>query len=790
MAQNGDSRNSVELPTVTAKPTLSRWMKKNPNVVKGIAAGALLVVMVLLLGWQMGWFSGGNSKGPPGAATASQPTTPPTLPPSHLSAPPMPSNRPQEPLQSGEMNASEQPRPQKKTEPEKEKNPLPDDLSKWKKEDYFRARKENDPRLLQAIARLGKKAPDSISAAQLLTELLKQLPVEAPAADSSSVAPGQTMSVDRAKPRNMARGVHSPKEARRLYDLEQRLGHSMSPGAETASLQASEAGPQPGTPLNIAKLDEAVLAALCENGTDEARKTLEQILSGTFTTEDSRTTVEAALRALIAHPDKENNRLLLWALIGPAALRPEDRHGAWPTRELQSKAMALIKATATGQLRAELAEALADRVLWLSMAAPLREFLLAPDPLNCGAQIALYTNKSTNKKFKLKIEQQLTNYSANALARLLEVSADARSSAGGMGRGGFRPAPGGYGQGPGVASSERGRFSPARDGSGMAPGGFNRGAGRSNRGHGESEKLDADVVSKVTGLLWSSKFRGSLETRVSKIRSFKRQPLPVLMASTIPLDSTRAVLAKLLRKHWLEGAKDLEEAGWPDQMFTDPGLLVAVKLLPRRDPKDTSAGRMPGGGRGVAKWGGGESLGPAQKKEQAEQDWMSVSSRLVTKWCGIYYAAALVQERLLAESGYLADDAGPKLPPNFTLSPNAKVIAAYHVRWPEDVSDELTEQKLDLLEIHYLRFEEFAKPRKAIGYYTRQAQVRPSDARPIDRGMWIDGQRRVQPDHRRSIDVLLTWPDAQDDDFTRDDQEVDLTVEVLAIEIKDPMSRN
>jgi len=33
----------------------NRWIRENPNLVKGIAAGALLVAMVLLFRWQMGW---------------------------------------------------------------------------------------------------------------------------------------------------------------------------------------------------------------------------------------------------------------------------------------------------------------------------------------------------------------------------------------------------------------------------------------------------------------------------------------------------------------------------------------------------------------------------------------------------------------------------------------------------------------------------------------------------------------------------------------------------------------
>lgn len=69
---------------------------------------------------------------------------------------------------------------------------LPDDVATWKKDDYFRARQANDPRLLKAVAFLGEKVRGSGPAAQGLAELLKPMPA-APAAattdeDRSSAA--------------------------------------------------------------------------------------------------------------------------------------------------------------------------------------------------------------------------------------------------------------------------------------------------------------------------------------------------------------------------------------------------------------------------------------------------------------------------------------------------------------------------------------------------------------------------------------------------------------------------
>jgi len=174
-----------------------------------------------------------------------------------------------------------------KEEPKKQppKPPaLPDDVAKWKKEDYYRARRENSPKLLDAVVRLGEKARGSAPAAQGLTDLLKPLPpAEPPAA-------------------------------------------GVPPGAAT-----------PSAP-KLLGLVEKIVAALGNNGTEPARATLEQILAGTLTTDDDKVAVEAALKALAAHPCAENNAILFRVLTAPEALRPADRQGPWPAKDLRNKA--------------------------------------------------------------------------------------------------------------------------------------------------------------------------------------------------------------------------------------------------------------------------------------------------------------------------------------------------------------------------------------------------------------------------------------------------------------------
>ena len=117
MAQNGKSRDDEweELDISGSKSgglagamkKLKRWAKQNPNLVKGLAAGALLLLMVLFFGWLMGWFSGGGQPGAPSHAAAADASPGPS---NSVAAPPQLSKSPGQ-------NPPEQP---KKDQPAKE----------------------------------------------------------------------------------------------------------------------------------------------------------------------------------------------------------------------------------------------------------------------------------------------------------------------------------------------------------------------------------------------------------------------------------------------------------------------------------------------------------------------------------------------------------------------------------------------------------------------------------------------------------------------------------------------
>jgi len=153
-------------------------------------------------------------------------------------------------------------------------------------------------------------------------------------------------------------------------------------------------------------------------------------------------------------------------------------------------------------------------------------------------------------------------------------------------------------------------------------------------------------------------------------------------------------------------------------------------------------------------------------------------------------ALAQAHERAVAESGNLAADVAPKLPADFELDDGTRVISSCCLIWPDSAPPAMSDPKPSQLEIHYIRAEQTARPKRVLAFYGRQAQTRDSHVQADM--VWIDGLRMLpQSGRRRSVDVRMSYTDGRPaDDMAKDDEEADLTVEILTIEIKDPLSRN
>jgi hypothetical protein len=744
---------------------LIKKLTKNPALALGVVAGVLLLA-VLVLGFTLGWF-GGQS-----APVATQP--PPQMP-----VPPPQPVKQAEPVKPAEV-AKEAPKSE-------EKKPLPEDVSTWKKAEYVRARKENDPKLLLAITYLSQNKKGSDAVARGLADLLKPPPPEQPETPQPTTGPqppAGSPGAPGALPPGTPPGPMTPPD---------RKGGPGVPGPRPAEATPPAQPPRVEQPRSgeFAKVIEGIILGLGDNDSETAKTVLQQIVTGEFITEDDKIAGEAALKALVAHPNTENDAFLIRVITEPEKVRSADRKGTWTTKDVRTAALESVKKTTSIGLRTRLAQITANRVLGRAGDGdPLRDLLFAADPLNCGAQIVFYKKEiasdNASKENKNKMESQLATYSANALTQLLKIPEN-----GSLGSS-TNPLRGG--QGP------MGGLGPM-GGRPDAPREFTLSAGQQfSTAGGTLEVFDPTL--SVAGLLWSPKTCDLLLPTLDELRSLERESDLIILASTIPQDSVRAALAKLFQRRWLDGTKTLDSVGFPDKLVTDPGLTVVVKMMPRKDNKNLGmsvplgapAPRAPRAAKpGAQPPKEGETLKPVQRRALAEQTWFDTSAKLASAWRKRFQAAALAQKKAEEESGN-PTDAQPKVPPDFVFAADAKILASYHVLWPDDAPKELENYKPARLEIHYLYAEEANKPKKAVGYYARQVQGKLSDAHVLDGALWLDGLRSVtQEGRRRAIDVFISRPNnpiGQPADFIKSDTEVDLAIEVLTIEIKDPRDRD
>jgi hypothetical protein len=876
-----------------AKAKQKSWFQRNQMLVIISAIGVVAVVVVVVLGIALGWFGGGSSAKPaaaptPVAAQPAPPQTPPAAPSQPVAAPsqptgfaaaqgqataPDPATQPGQTVPPGQTPSHDV----KKEAPKIEQKPLLEDIAKWKPDDYFRARRENDPKLLPAVVRLGEKFPGNEKAAKVLVALLKPLPPEemtppaatpTPGAPGTPVMPGSPAQPGMAPSGPMPQAPGTTPGATPAPSLAPHgLGISIGPSPGTApprgatpgpgatpgsgpmpgpgmmpgpgampgsgqppfsGADPAAPGPHPYTAADLTKLVETIIEALGCNSSALARSTLEQVLAGTFATDDDKTAVEATLKTLLAHSSEENDALIVRVLSAASALRSADHQGPWTAKEMETKAFELVKQSASLGFRAKLATAALAGPAGFDPKDSTTEFLLTADPLNCSAQLLFYEkiDARRNKELRTTLEQQIANYSSAAMARCLGISTDGLPASPGApanpigpvmpaAPGGARPAgaqpgamtplaPGGRGTAgpPPPRQPPQGRpFAPA----GPAPAGpaMPFGPPAAPMHPGEPVKaVDADLGPQLAAQLWSEQFRAVIEPQVAELHPLDKQPQLIVLAATIPEDSTRAALARLLHKRWGDGPKALETAGLTDRLITDPGLLPIIKMSGARKespstPKaaDAAASRRGGRSPAPAAPAGGARSEAAQKARQAEQDWMDVSAKLASGWCKRFSAAPPVKSAGESSDKAAGEAGDTKLPEGIVLRSGAKVVASRHVVLPSAAPAGFSQAQPSALEVHYVRIEETAKPTSALSHYSRQAFARPADAHVFEGRTWIDSHRpsSQHPDRLRSVDILMTRPEApapagppEKGKKKAVEEEADLTIEILVIQIKDP----
>ena len=285
-----------------------------------------------------------------------------------------------------------------------------------------------------------------------------------------------------------------------------------------------------------------------------------------------------------------------------------------------------------------------------------------------------------------------------------------------------------------------------------------------------------EAICGLAAPLWTSEFTKVLETRLDGLESLDSDAGTVVLASTIPTDAMRTKLYRLLEGHFDHGSRGLDAAGLAGDSLSNPGLLVTMKLLPRKDTKSRKPsvpnlsrlrerrGNQGGNPSGGPSYPGGSSYpgGPrggqyppsGQSSEQPQQatpaeEWMATAERLVRA----------VSERLATagRAGRDSSTVAEKRPVEVQGGSDMRIVSEYHFEWPEDLAnkDKLSGVSLDPMTIHYVRFQRKSTIGSVTSFYRRKL-VRPVE-HSVATGTWIESLRTVTETGRRfSVDVLIT----------------------------------
>ena len=482
------------------------------------------------------------------------------------------------------------------------------------------------------------------------------------------------------------------------------------------------------------KLSEAVVAALVANGTPRARQILEGLVEGTPKTANASLVAMAAMKTLYARPGQESEDLLV-RVITAQNYNGTDDPAANDAVKLRSAAMGLVRLTASESLAIRLAKCMLAPETSKTLYDQLWVVLKEPRPENLAAQIILYQSDRLDQATHDRLEAWIVAYSSSALRCLSDI-----------------PSP----------PQPKGTL---------------------------TKTIPATDSYRLAQRLWSSDVAAVIGRRLEAVESLDKASPLVALASTLPQATVRAALLRTLERHWDEGPRGLTMLRATEDVTAEPGFVALVKLLRREDYAELLPGRdMPGhnGNRRSPARLGAKKTADLQKikqhEDQAGQQWMQFSQDTVRAVCRRLYAAAWAERNARNGAEPTEDDA--ELP--FELNAGARVVAAYHRNWPEDLGGKI--DAAPRLRVRFVRVEQKAAPLRVVAYYRRQFPGALEHA--LDGGgRWIDSilvdkQRACT----RSVDVLVAK--ASKSALGLPNQEMELTVDILTVECEEIVQHN
>ncbi len=471
--------------------------------------------------------------------------------------------------------------------------------------------------------------------------------------------------------------------------------------------------------------------------------------------------------------------------------------GEMTPQEMQALALKWIGESASLKTRVKIAEIVEQGSLPEDLHSECMQLLQEPRPENVPAQVILYQSMQTGGEVRTDLFAELTKFSSEALRTILGIPAGVSvppmpSAQGGLVTPGVKPgamtmgtprpavgavAPGATAKVPKIGRP--GLMSPATKLQQIDP------------------NIDQNTAYQLAGSLWSAELVASVQGQLVNVASLSADLPSALMASTMPLDSVRTELYNVFKKSSEEGPNALGSSGLFQDIVFEPGLLAVVKLMPRKDrplPATTPGNTA----RPNSRTGYGTTrptlpnsvADDTAKKEQAAQEWMTLSEGLLRALCA----------RLKATAASVDVNDLP-----IKVHPDARVTVSYRFEWPTEAAKKMSGVTLDPIKVYYVCLEQKARPNGVLGFYKHW--MPNATVHELEKDIWAESFRPVpNSDQRQSIDVLIERPESAveppavqqplgQQPGTRQpllkppvkQQDEDLVIEILVIELKDPL---
>jgi hypothetical protein len=291
-----------------------------------------------------------------------------------------------------------------------------------------------------------------------------------------------------------------------------------------------------------------------------------------------------------------------------------------------------------------------------------------------------------------------------------------------------------------------------------------------------------DKLGAAAEQLWSRPFAAAVEQRLAGIDSWtaaSRDLEPLLLAATIPDGSLRASLFRILKRHWEDGPSALEAAGTAAAVVSEPGFVLLVKQLPRKDaPPGASAAQGSNTSASAPKTRAAEVQEARRLHDRLAQQWMQFSEKVVQSQFRRFAAAAAAADASVSPGEIVAGWSDVPRPPK-----SAEIVAAYRLENPAASEGKSGGPAMvappNLPRVWYWRAEQRGTPLRTLAYYGRQ--VPNGEERLRAASAWIDAfAAPAKAPVARSVDVFITRPSKAFSSLA--DQEQRLIVEVLVIE--------